>query len=189
MTREEAMRAILYRGDWEKTAQETVTFLSMNDLLPTPPLSRNILDFGCGIGRVMKPILKRGELRRDYFVVGYDPNPDMIRLAQKELEDYYPNFYLTSESDFITNPTPKKYGLIYAVEVMQHLRPEVIAELITKLRKLLCPGGKLVVMGNAVGDWDATPLQTWPGATQWGIYAAEAFTYDRSYFIIPFVPE
>jgi SAM-dependent methyltransferase len=100
---------------------------------------RRILDAGCGSGPLVADLQERGAT-----VAGFDASPAMIRLAQERLGD---------EADLrvadLTAPLPYGDGAFddaLAVLVLHYL--EDWSGPLAELRRVLKPGGRLVVVVN-----------------------------------------
>lgn len=76
-----------------------------------------ILDYGCGIGRLMYPLVHRQVGHRDaeLDVCGYDPSEAMIARAAEHLG--------AGTYRLRTDPPDEHFDLIYSVAVLQHLDP------------------------------------------------------------------
>lgn len=89
-----------------------------------------ILDFGCGTGGLLE------ELSSKYQAVGMDISPEAIGFARKRglknVEIIEKNWQLE-----------RKYSLIVASDVMEHIEDDVFA--FNKLWDALLPGGKLLI--------------------------------------------
>jgi len=101
----------------------------------------NFLDFGCGAGKVSEQI-------SEYFptahYVGVDASPKMIHQAKKNAGA---DFFCLEEIDW----KQKSYHLILAANVFHHIPPALQAEQLKNLKRVLAPGGSLVV-------WEHNPL-------------------------------
>ena len=104
-----------------------------------PPRDATALDFGCGPGRLAKPLIER----KNWSVLGVDISPRMAALATE---------YVKSERFLVCNPTTfdqllrlgvrVDFGL--AVWALQHcLR---LDEEIARIKAVLKPGGRLLVL-------------------------------------------
>ena len=109
----------------------------------------DVLDFGCGVGRLMAAFAKRG-----FRVTGVDVSPAMIAEATRNLAGYGEKLAgFTSLQDAGT----ERYDLVHSHIVIQHIRPvqglPIIRQLIGAVRK----GGFLAIqftMGSP--DWRRT---------------------------------
>jgi SAM-dependent methyltransferase len=96
----------------------------------------SILDFGCGCGRVIRHIGTSAKL------FGCDYNPDMIEWCSAHLATA--EFSVNS----IQPPTgyaDGKFDLIYAFSVFTHLSEDLGHKWMAEIRRLLRPGGFLVI--------------------------------------------
>jgi SAM-dependent methyltransferase len=99
---------------------------------------RNLLDFGCGWGRIIRFFLKDIEPGK---LVGVDHSEEVISVCREtnkwsrfELIDPYPPTQLTSES----------FSLIYLYSVFSHLPEKMHWALLREFHRLLEPGGMLI---------------------------------------------
>ena len=104
-----------------------------------PPTSRRVLDVGCGEGMLTR------ELRRlAHDVVGIDLHEPSINLARDQSTADGIVYVL---GDFLTFPfEPESFDIIVSVATLHHM--DASAALV-QMRSLLCPGGRLVVIGLA----------------------------------------
>jgi len=94
----------------------------------------NILDFGCGCGRIIRHFASL----KKYNLFGSDLNPDLIEWCGNNLS--------FSKFDVNNLLPPLKYendffDLVYARSVFTHLGKEVQLEWINEMRRILKPGG------------------------------------------------
>lgn len=109
------------------------------------------LDVGCGDGLLARKLTKRAKR-----VTGIDPSPQMIARAREEAAGH-PDLTFV-EDDFLTADLPTAgYDFICSVSAIHHMDFEAA---LTRMRRLLRPGGTLVVVGLArettPGEWAAT---------------------------------
>ena len=105
--------------------------------LVTPAFSpARILDFGCGVGRLVLPLARIGR-----EVVGADVSPEMLSEAQRNASEAG----LTNASfvrvDDSLRSVPGEFDLVHSFIVLQHIptaRGEAIAQ---RLVRRLAPGG------------------------------------------------
>jgi SAM-dependent methyltransferase len=99
----------------------------------------NILDFGCGWGRIIRFFLKDIEPSR---LLGVDPVEEMVALCKQE------NRWCGFERIPNVPPSHLKentFELIYSFSVFSHLSEEMHNRVLAELSRLLKPGGLLVV--------------------------------------------
>ncbi len=98
----------------------------------------SILDFGCGCGRVIRHWKHQGKSS----FTGTDINSSLIRWSNQNLKfgKFFPHT-LTSKLPFEEG----KFDLIYAISVFTHLSEELQKHWITELKRVLQPGGLLLI--------------------------------------------
>lgn len=104
---------------------------------------RDILDFGCGSGRVIRniPISERTSIQ------GVDIDPVAIRWCQKNLPEY--RFTQIAHDP----PAPfdrESFDLIFSISVFTHLDEQRQNEWLEELNRLLKPGG--ILIASVQGD-------------------------------------
>ncbi len=110
-----------------------------------------VLDVGCGEG-----LLARRLAGRARHVTGIDRSAEMITRARELGTDGDATFI---EADFLRHPLPEAaYDLVCSVTVVHHMDFEAA---VTKMARLVRPGGTLVIIG--LGR-DRTPLDYLVGA-------------------------
>ncbi|NGN66078.1 class I SAM-dependent methyltransferase [Streptomyces sp. A7024] len=106
------------------------------------------LDVGCGDGLLVAKLAGRSKR-----VTGMDADPEMI--SQARLRTAGLDGVTLAEGDFLTAELPSAgYDFICSVTVIHHMDFEAA---LLRMRELLRPGGRLVVVGLArdatVADW------------------------------------
>lgn len=94
---------------------------------------KSILEFGCGVGRLLKPCL-------DYSstLYGVDISESHLKIAKEVVSSG--KFFLVD--DFKNFPeTSKFFDIIFSVLVLQHIRPNLMKRYILSLLKVLKPEG------------------------------------------------
>ena len=98
------------------------------------------LDFGCGAGRLTRPLATRFEL-----AVGVDIAQEMLDLAARDNP-------VASRCEFVCNTEPDlarfgdgKFDLVYSSWVLQHLPPRLAMAYLAEFARVLRPGGSLIV--------------------------------------------
>jgi SAM-dependent methyltransferase len=113
---------------------------------------REILDFGCGCGRVLTWIPTRDSQRR---FTGCDVDADAIRWCQA---------HIPSATFFCNHPTPpisvadQSFDLIYSISVFTHLDDRLLLDWLSELRRALRPGGILLVSFHGSRAVDSAAL-------------------------------
>ncbi len=126
------------------------------------PRSLRVLEIGCGIGRMTRPLAEIfGE------VVATDVSGEMIGKARERLTGYdNVRLYETSGVDFRDLPDDY-FDLAFSIYVFQHVpSAAVIRANITDAYRTLRPGGLLKFHTNSitVPDYEVTEKDTWRGA-------------------------
>ena len=160
-----------------------------------------ILDFGCGCGRVLR---HWGELSKGHRIYGTDVNPELIAWDLK---------HLNKIADFGVNglEPPLNYSdglfdFIYTISVFTHLTEELGYAWIDELRRVLKPGGLLMITVHGEsrlsqlspaeqGEFRSGSLVVKnlasPGSNVCGAYHPEVFVRNnlaRGMDIVDFVP-
>lgn len=111
--------------------------------------SGNVLDYGCGYGRISRLMLKYVEIR-DLF--GADPWQESIDLAKDA--GFSNNFKLTDEVPEELPFKENQFDLIWAFSVFTHLAPQVAFQSLETLSRYLKPTGNLVITLRPIEYWD-----------------------------------
>lgn len=120
-------------------AQRNATALLLSQL-PEPP--GRVLEVGVGLGVTLRELLARG-----YAVVGISPDPSQLaRLAGLE----GPQATLVQSRFEDMQPEKPGYEVVLFQESAQYIRPHSL--LITLSRRLLRPGGTLLIMDELPAD-------------------------------------
>jgi SAM-dependent methyltransferase len=141
---------------------------------------RACLDYGCGIGRLAKPLIRQ----RDWVVIGADISNSMRSLATAYVDS--PHFL--SVSHFFLDPIRVDCAL--AVWTLQHCKD--VKTDIAQIKRSLWPSGRLFVL-NALERFVPTHEETWSndGVDVWEILQNEFRTLqlcDVDQEIIPTPP-
>jgi arabinofuranan 3-O-arabinosyltransferase len=97
------------------------------------------LDFGCGAGRLTRPLAARFDL-----VDGVDIAPGMLELARRDNPVASKcRFLLNSRPDLALFPDGE-FDLVYTSVVLQHLSPALARTYLAEFARVLRPGGSLV---------------------------------------------
>lgn len=101
---------------------------------------KRVIDFGCGDGRLSKELLRQ---HNDIQIIGIDISEHSLSFARAFcFGNERARFYQTV-ADIPRESLP--VDVIVAIEVLEHIRPDVLADTIEQLKSLLCSGGVLIV--------------------------------------------
>lgn len=110
-----------------------------------------VLDYGCGIGRLAKPLIEKLRCQ----VVGIDISPNMRALAASLVNS--PNFFALDPAMFATIQE-SSFDAAISVWALQHCID--LEEALDRIASALVPGGKLVIVNNTTrclpvenGEW------------------------------------
>jgi len=110
----------------------------------------NILDLGCGNGRLLKSLL---EADKKFSYTGVDFSNELIEQAKKQFPNF--NFQLSDirEADF----KAKSFDMIFSIATFHHLEnKKERQEILDKIYKWLKPGGYLFMT-----NWDLQQKKYW----------------------------
>lgn len=101
-----------------------------------PDQTGELLDFGCGIGKLTTLI---AQAYPQSVVFGYDISPESINVARKRSAHLKNVFFETRI------PSGRLYDLIIAANVFHHIKEKDRPEILLRLRALLKPEGMIVI--------------------------------------------
>lgn len=128
----------------------------------TPPSQLRILDFGCGVGRLMKPLTQAG-IRVD----GVDISERMLSFARNEPALKDSQFFLSGGHDCGDAPEGA-YDFVYSYLCFQHIcSRDVRNRLLASIKRALRPGGVVLIQMHYYPDRTAAtvpaPHMPWSG--------------------------
>jgi SAM-dependent methyltransferase len=120
------------------------------------------LDFGCGVGRLMKPLIEAG-LRVD----GVDISERMLAFARQDPALTGSEFFLSNGNDCGAAPDGT-YDFVYSHLCFQHICSRALrTQLLASFKKALKPGGVVLVQMHYYPDRTAAtvpePHMPWSG--------------------------
>lgn len=125
--------------------------------------ARDVLDVGCGEGMLCRRLHATG--RR---VIGIDSDPASIELARSQSPEPSDGVTYVCD-DFLTNALePSSFDAVLSVAALHHMDPGAA---LSKMKRLLRPGGTLAVVGLARSQF--------PYDLPFEVASATVFTYYR----------
>jgi SAM-dependent methyltransferase len=141
-------------GQWDPDAffvggaAEVEQTLSRAEGLGMPVSGQRALDFGCGAGRLTRPLAARFEL-----AVGVDIAQEMLDLAERDNP-------VADRCKFVRNSEPdlslfsdEEFDLVYSTSVLQHLPPRLIKSYLAEFARVVRRGGSVIVHLSARPRW------------------------------------
>jgi SAM-dependent methyltransferase len=107
--------------------------------LPVRCGRRRALDFGCGVGRLTRPLA--GHFRR---VTGVDVSPRMVALARGYARRERRCDFLVNEASDLGLFRDGTFDFVYSNITLQHLSPSLALAYIREFVRILAPGGVAV---------------------------------------------
>lgn len=124
----------------------------LTSLAPSVPRT-DVLDFGCGVGRVTRAL-------GDHFqrVVGVDVARSMIDRARSRNQNPRCS-YVVNEAPHLRCFRDAEFPVVYSRLVLQHIRPGLVRRYIPELVRVLAPGGVLMFqLPDVIGAGASSPL-------------------------------
>lgn len=102
-----------------------------------------VLDVGCGTGTLLMAAADRvgsaGVLR------GVEPSPEMLARARAKAEDRHPDLEFTQASADALPFPDGSFDVVFCTMVLHHLPDEIQGTALTEMRRVLRPGGRVVI--------------------------------------------
>src|SRR5215831_7064404 len=130
-------------------------------LLRTLAPSGRLLDFGCGNGRFLRALRRRGGL---LDLAGYDASAGMIDAARRQWDSGPPPVLHHLAPSGQVPFADREFDMVTAVCVLHHIRPSSRLRVVREMARVLKSGGVLVIFEhnplNPVTRWlcDGLPL-------------------------------
>lgn len=140
---------------------EIVEWLEMSDLLAP---EADVLDLGCGIGRVATALSPRCR-----SVLGLDVSAGMVAEARRRCADL-PNLqFEVTPGQNLAFLHPESFDLILAIDSFPYLvqaGPDIVAAHLADTTRILRAGGALVILNLSYegDDWDEAHAADWAAA-------------------------
>lgn len=118
--------------------------------------ARDILDLGCGPGRLLKHL---GDALPDARLTGIDLSPHMVARARQRAGDRAAIRHANGER--LPDPAAS-YDAVVAAHVLGHVPVDAQATLLDEIRRVLRPGGVLIAVEHR---WHGSPAPGWKDVT------------------------
>jgi putative AdoMet-dependent methyltransferase len=117
--------------DYERVLDKVVEYCDLDNNSYT-----SVIDIGTGTGNLASRFLARG-----LHVLGIEPSVEMRKICQEK----YPEI-MVEEGDFLTIPLYlPRVDLVVSAYALHHLTPVEKVEAVIETKRLLKPGGKVVI--------------------------------------------
>lgn len=123
--------------NWEHVWKEPNTFVIKLVPILKKKKSKRILDLGCGAGRHLVYLGKRG-----FVVVGSDLSPSALKLSQERLEKEKVKNYTLIEHNMTRIPFPNNhFDAVISINVLHHDKLKNIKRTVDEVRRILKKNG------------------------------------------------
>lgn len=113
----------------------------------------HILDYGCGPGFLIQLLISR--LKKGQICYGLDFSKDSVSAVQRRFKDH-PRYGGSHHVEALPSPYgDESMEVIFVLDVIEHLNDAYLTEMILEIRRLLKPGGYVVVTTKNHEDLEA----------------------------------
>ena len=177
---EEARKKIITHPDFDKDTEKEVKFI-VSKLVITK--TDCVADFGCGIGRLMKPISQHC-----HTILGFDISKPMLHGASKYcdgLKNILLKPLINDNTIFFGNENVDK---IYSLMVLQHIEKSKTYNLLCEFNRILKVGGTVFIQFPHLDKCKSAYFEALESNLQLGSLSArmEFFTRTELEFLFSF---
>jgi GT2 family glycosyltransferase/SAM-dependent methyltransferase len=145
----------LVGGDFEKTGDEFLQYFT--ELAGLAP-DENVLEVGCGVGRMAIPLTRY--LSESGRYEGFDVEPRAISWCHEHVTPRFPNFqfhHADVQNGYynqhgLTNPTTYRFqyqdntfDFVFLTSVFTHMLPDDVGHYLSEVQRVLKPGGRCLI--------------------------------------------
>lgn len=140
----------------------------------------DVLDLGCGVGRLTQPL---ASAIAPHMIYGVDSSVELLSLAYQRWqhdEKAYPNVQLLHNDGRNLTWLPDELAAAFSIGMFQHVSDSVMVLYLQQVTDLLRPGGVFVY--QFVYDGEEGPLsyiRDYDVVRQWGIIPTETIEWDE----------
>ena len=118
----------------DRRLADALRFLRSVDI----PQGVSVLDYGCGNGELLRRLAAQV---RSFQAWAYEPAAHLMEEARKNLEASGAVTLVSSTNSI----QPDSFDVVFCLEVFEHLPPNEIASVCEEIRRLVRPGGIVVI--------------------------------------------
>jgi 2-polyprenyl-3-methyl-5-hydroxy-6-metoxy-1,4-benzoquinol methylase len=108
----------------------------------------SIVDLGCGDGRLIYPLYKKGLLEKAKDVVGVDISRERINRLSKNIPFVKG---IVSDASYVKELADNSFDIVVCSQVIEHVKDD--NKLISEIRRILKPGVGIAFISSVIKKW------------------------------------